>query len=428
MPTKVTLFQKTQTDKVMVWEISRKGSLLSYQWGYEGTDKPQSTTEQVKPCGAYTAEEQAEILFKRKVDERIRNGYKRSRDEAEKVTLKESFSFDPLPTSFSPAKPISAKPCEDKEDPEKRNLPNKAIRTLIDGGRFAAEKKYNGARALIVVLPDGTKKLYSRKIKLMGDNYKVFMEGVKEYAILPNSILDVEIILGDGSTNEQFRSVNAMTPNTLPARADEIYAEWLQKHPDMPISGVLHNILFYDGANVAEEPYWKRWDIIQDIVSQTAHGMLQAPLIFHKFDEAVAAMEKGNWEGLILLDLDAISEITMNGKAPRPKGCWKWKRIQQADCFIAEVLPEKGNPKLVGGFRLAQYDEDGNLVDCGKVGSGIDDEIRETGWDLVGRVVIVEYAERMPRNKVGQVCFQHPRILALRDDKTVEECICYDGE
>ena len=143
-----------------------------------------------------------------------------------------------------------------------------------------------------------------------------------------------------------------------------------------------------------------------------------------EFGEAVKRMKKEDWEGLVLWDKEMRSDFWLNGKPKRLVGCWKWKNTVEEDVFIIECVPEKGNKDLVGSFEVGQYDSEGRVIHCGKVGSGeLKDEQKTDAWSWTGKVIIIKYESRHEPNSKGEICFQHGRFNSLHPDKTKDECI-----
>lgn len=452
-----TLYQKTAIGKILQWTVRQEDHILKYEWGYTDSDNHQGQYEEVKPTSRNDAVSQASLIYLRKIDDRIRNGYKESISEAISANPITDFIFYPLPTCFAPPKPISAKPCMNKDDEILKHKPNSTIQRLINEHRLLAERKANGVRGYYVTaevkknkpqsddlfseeittweLPEIKKVLYSRKMKDMSEHFRLLKEALDRLPLPPNTILDVEVTLGGGFNDEQFRKVSSMSPNTLPYEAADIYRKWLMKHPDQPLIAYCFDVLFYEGVCVLNRPYYERFQIICDIIEMIEPGMagpnnehFDAPIIYTDFEEAKRAMIEGEWEGLVLWDKNMRSEYWMNGKPKRLAGCWKWKNTKTADCVIVDLVPEKGDDSLVGALVLCQYDTNGKKIMCGQAGSGLSDLQKEEAWGWIGKVVKIEYDERMPVNDRGERCFRNPRVKGLHEDKTPQECIFEEEE
>ena len=432
-----TLYQKTAIGKLMVWTITQKDDVLEYEWGYSDSDKWQKTEEKIKSINESTIAhktptENAAIVFTRKLQKRRDSGYFETQEEAEKSSL--TFDFDNLPKSFSPNKPVVSKPCLDKKDINKCNLPNKAVETLIKENRFWAQRKANGCRCFYVK-SENKSYLYSRKIKNVEENFIGLKEKLDELDIPPFSIIDLEAVIGGGYAMNQYLCISSMSPNTKPQRSKEIYNEWLNNHSEEEqIGAIVFDVVFWNSQPVIYSQYKERYELIETFCKNTdqewnnSKNKIVRPYNYIDFKEATKEMKDGNWEGLIVWDNELYSDYNLNGKPKRPKGCYKWKNSRTADCFVIEVIPQEGNDKLAGSLNVGQFNSTGDVIDCGNVGSGLTDETRLEAWDWKNKVISIEFNERLEPNDEGQVCFLFPRILELRKDKSKDECIFEEDE
>lgn len=452
-----TLYQKTSIGRVMRWAITQESNTLTYEWGYIGSENQQLQTENVQATSRTTNIEQASLIFDRKVKTRKQNGFKDSEQEAQMVDAKSDFTFDPFPSAFAPAKPIAVKPTENPDDDPKEHRPNKAMKDLMAAGKLIAQRKANGVRCFYVRFEDKpdtvndmfdesegitqtNSKIFTRKIKDCSGHFESLKIHLDSLPIPANTILDIEVTLGGGFTDEQFIIVNSMTPNTKPAEANRIYNQWLKDNPNKPLIGFLFDIIFWDGENIYQLPYEDRLTYMESVYRMNGENLHDYQGDVNKteaiwlpqsieisdiedFNDIVAIMIKQDWEGLVLKDISASCEFWLNGKPKRPKGNWKWKNVKEEDCFIIEVLPEKGDDSRVGSLALGQFLSDGTLLHCGNAGSGLTDNDAYSAWDWVGRVIKIQYDYRLPKNSSGEICFRNPRIIGLHKDKTKHECI-----
>lgn len=434
-----TLYQKTAIGKLMVWKISQHSDTLIHDWGYIDSDKWQRSEEKIQSIhegtiASKTAEENAALVFDRKVQKRLDAGYYKTQEEAEKASL--TFDFNALPKSFSPNKPVVSKPCLDKKDPEKCNLPNKAILQLIKDKRLWAQRKANGCRCFYVKSDTGSY-LFSRKIKDVSNNFIGIKAAFDALEIPSFSIVDFEAVIGGGYTQAQSTCISAMSPNTKPKRAEEILNEWMKDHSESEgIGALVFDVLFWDSEATVYQQYKDRYELIEKFCPYTdkeiekSKNRIVRPYLYTNLEQAIKEMKDGEWEGLVLWDNELNSDYCLNGKPRRPKGCYKWKNSRQADVFVIEVLPQEGNEKLVGALNVGQFDPSGAIINCGNVGSGLNDETRIEAWDWKDKVITIEFNERLEPNDEGQICFQFPRIVSQgpREDKSKDECIFDEDE
>jgi hypothetical protein len=456
-----SLYQKTSIGRIIEWTIIQDCGILTYKWGYLGSDNLQTQIEEVKPSGkngtlAYKdSEAQATLVYDRKIKSRKLNGFFDTEQSALVADASQDFKFNPFPTSFAPAKPIAEKPTENKHDDPQKHRPNKLIKDLIAHRKLIAQRKANGIRAFYVrfenqeTVKDGmfeeecgrniNSKMFSRKIKDMSEHFIKLKNHIDLLPIPENTILDIEITLGGGFTDEEFTIVNSMTPNTKSQESNSIYNLWLKNNPNKPLVGYLFDIIFWNGENVYKLPYEDRLTYMQlvndmnckiinlendNINSERIHVPMNLEIYnLDEFERIINLMTRERWEGLVLKDLSASCEFWLNGKPKRPKGNWKWKNTRETDCFVIEVLSEKGDDSKAGSLTLGQYLVDGSILHCGNAGSGLNDNDASSAWSWVGRVVTIQYDYRLPKNTLGERCFRNPRVCGLHPDKTKDECI-----
>jgi len=190
---------------------------------------------------------------------------------------------------------------------------------------------------------------------------------------------------------------------------------------------VLFDLVVFGGTLLVDEPYTTRLTALQAaLVYHPLEFLSVIEVLDLSFAEAKNRSIKSGWEGLVLYDADAASEIRMDGNfnnTPRPAGSWKWKPIQEDDFVITGwTKSKKGRNKgFVKDFLIAQYHPiTGELVDCGKVGTGLTLAARQKYADdaLYPMVFEIRFERRTSKNKLDQGC-----ILRQRSDKEPKECI-----
>jgi ATP-dependent DNA ligase len=276
--------------------------------------------------------------------------------------------------------------------------------------------------------------LFSRKIKNVADNFIGLKEAFDALDIPPFSIVDFEAVIGGGYTQAQYVCISSMSPNTKPKRAKEILDEWNASHQEKDgIGAIVFDVLFWNSEATVYQQYKDRYELVSKICPFTdkeiekSENRIVRPHNYTNLEEAIKDMKDSAWEGLILWDNELHSDYSLNGKPRRPKGCYKWKNARTADVFVIEPIPQEGNEKLVGALNVGQYNETGDIINCGNVGSGLTDETRIAAWNWKDQVITVEFNERLEPNDEGQICFLFPRIVELRKDKSKNECI-YDED
>lgn len=457
------LFQKVKTGKIRKIEISLDGDEIKTTWGFSDSNlTPQETTDIVKEVyypghlSYKTSEDQAKIEFTRKYDRLIKEGNKITIEEAQKSDPSLDIVLYPLSTSFRPSKPISKKPCLDADDPVKCNIPNRIIQKLIDNGRLLCQKKYNGIRALLVKA-DGEFHLYTGTSKDSTANFDWLIQYFNNYAkdyIPDESMLDMELIVGNGASISEFETLKSMKPNTLPVTANQIALKYLQKNEDKTLSAAIFDVVFWGSGNTLKLPYFERMEMAIAVVCHAENNKMNQPTpitlndvkidpnkIKTEFpwtskdlDEAMRHVNLYGWEGLVLRDRLAISEYSMSSKWFRPVGTYKWKSTKTGDFIITGTREGSGaNSNTASSFELSQYDkhpdQGGVLINCGHVGSGINDAMIESGLEnFIGSVAEVKFFARFVDTAKGIPSLQFPVYIGIRDDKIPSDCLLDEDE
>ena len=173
----------------------------------------------------------------------------------------------------------------------------------------------------------------------------------------------------------------------------------------------LFDVLQVDDRDVKPRSLSERKDILHEILDGTG---LETPMILAnsmeeilKFrDEEIAA----GGEGII-----CKNPTSAYGDA----NSWlKLKRFDTIDCFVIdyEDTPDYKRTGIPRSWFIGLYDDAGNLVNIGKVGSFVESvDPRKVGN---GSVVEVRFQEVTQDQKL-----RAPFILRVRHDKTPEECL-----
>lgn len=301
-------------------------------------------------------------------------------------------------------------------------IPRPQLATLVDaapeGDDWLHEIKYDGYR-LLAVLEDGDVRLITRNGKDWTAQYRAVAD---ELAELPadTAIVDGEVVvvLPDGRTSFQA----------------------LQNVQSGGSAGVLRfmafDLLHLDGVDVSLEPLDERKALLDtvlgglpgDVVHYSDHVEGQGPA-FHR--------------QACRLHLEGI--ISKRRSAPYSPGRgreWvKVKCLREQEFVIVGYTAPQGSRTGFGALWLAAHDEDGMLVQVGKVGTGFDEvALRALHRTLRSIQVSAPPVVNPPRGAsargvqwvrpelVAQVAYtemtadrslRHPTFRGLRDDKAV---------
>ncbi len=317
------------------------------------------------------------------------------------------FSLHPLEPKF-----VGAKPIESAEAG--------VLDRLESEGRLIIQRKRDG-NAMYVSAVGSRKRhvgLYSRVINELTAHFPALTEELREINLPADTLFAAEaLIQKNGVDNpDEFGKF----ARSHPARAVNLQ----QEHP--PIQLVLFNTIVRKGTSVVEKSYEHRLDMLRECFAKHTSRNVH---IVEVLDTPLAAAQtrslKEKWEGLVLYDKRASSAYRLDGKAdqtPRPDGCWKWKQYSESDFVVTGWVPStaKSHLGMVKDLKIAQYDPIArNLVDWGKVGTGLTREQRKEFTDntLYPMVVEVVFVGRTPKNRL-----KHAHIKRMRYDKKPEEC------
>lgn len=434
------LYQKKKDGKIMCWSIRQNNEELITTWGFLGTQNLQEDRYVSSGSGTpgtllfQTPEKSAKAEMERRIKSKKNDGFKDSIEEAklaENICEYKSI-FENLEKCFAPPKPVNNKPCK-KNSP---NTPNEYIQELENHGHLWSQIKRNGIRAFYIKTNKNSK-LMSRKMKDMGDNFLPIKQKLDSLNVPDYTILDMEIVVGEGLNNKEFRTVSSMAPNSFPETAKNIYSKWVKEYPNKPLKSFCFDVIFFEEKRTIGLPYVDRHKILENLLFKEQKEYMDRgennteTLIcyvenYSNFKEAFNIAQEKNAEGLVLWDKRMQSDFTMDGKPYRPPGCWKFKNSKSDDFFILDFESQKGDSSKVGSLIIAQFDEKGNIIRRGKVGTGLSHKQRSEAWGWRNKVIEVIYDDEHPKNNAGEICLQFPKFYHMREDKKREECIYYE--
>ncbi len=188
-----------------------------------------------------------------------------------------------------------------------------------------------------------------------------------------------------------------------------------------PVQVRIFNVVAYNNELVIGEPYRNRFEMIQKMTAKHSANVNTIEVLNMPLAEAQAHIIESELEGLVAYDLRAGSKILLevDGKTPRPLGCWKWKPLMEDDFVATGWNPSGENPNLVKDLNIAQYNPSGQIVGWGVVGTGLSDELkRELAKARYPFVIQAGFEDRTPNNRLI-----FGRFIRIRDDKMPQECI-----
>ena len=322
---------------------------------------------------------------------------------------------------FHPIKFMLATAAEDLAD---------IARTMPE--EFYVEDKFDGIRGQAHV-QRGRVALYTRTLDEMTHRFPELLEPLK--SLPTDAVLDGEIVPVRGASILPFQELQKRLGRKTVS--EELLAS-------VPVAFVAYDILYADGRVLADEPLEARRRALESLIAHDAAAVVrlseakrirEASELDAEFD---AARARGN-EGLMIKDPRSSYKPGKRGR--------EWLKLKRALATLDVVVTavEVGHGKrrnLLSDYTFAvrRSEDDAELLNVGKAYSGLTDaELAElTEWFRAhtlqefahGRVRVVEpkivlevtfdRVQESKRHKSGYA-LRFPRILRLREDKTVDE-------
>lgn len=199
-------------------------------------------------------------------------------------------------------------------------------------------------------------------------------------------------------------------------------------------SFMVFNVLVHAGENVAAQ--WTNAQRLQLIESKFQGLTCVRPVEVLKCSlaEAMASAVREGWEGLVTYHALKKSGFRLDGNEDspvRPDGCWKKKPSYEDDFVVTGwKLGTKGkrHSHRVGKLFIAQYGPGGELIPCGEVGIGLNDDMRnrlanDSLYPFVAEVRFERrFAPRAVKKREVQCALCFPCFVRVRTDKAPTAC------
>lgn len=422
----------SKKDKTLTWRIKQEGESYITEHGQEGgaiqtfSDTP---GDKGKPgTKAYvSAIDNAHFNILREIRKKEEHGYIEFINGVAVNEVATTISFDkPLPKNFCPLKPQS-------------NIEAKAHEKIHKSGKAHYTRKYDGFNTLFVH-GDGGWDAYSRRMDLVTDWFPNHIAELESSDFPKGTILTGEMVCQREDGTDNYKATSRV------CRSDANVARKLIEDKECPEpSYFIFDILFYNGKSLNDLSYDDRAKLWRDFSKVLIKPVTHHPVDINTWAEYAI---KNKWEGFVIVDGACIPGdkfYSFDGDAKRPKGHHKLKVTRTEDVVVFAVSEGSGKRLgSVGAIFVKQIDpETGLFFNCGKIGSGLNDETtgqmdklcREKGIPFLKKdpealkidlqdtshdiVVEMEYGERQEdTNK-----FKFPVFLRIRDDKKASECV-----
>ncbi len=396
-----TLYQLKKTGKLWQWSVRARGSHVITTYGYvDGI--LQETTEtalamNVGRSNEVVPEEQAKLIMERKIQAKLDNGYSESPKEAKLEP--EGLDYDNLPKSFTPAKPISS-------------IDEAKLRELFDAERLCIQRKWDG---MCIVLSKGQSLHFLTRGKLEDktDHFPHIMSELKD---LPEGTILVGELVASRQGADNFKYVTSIVRTKA---SEEAIAK---QSKDGYLYYIIFDVLHWAGEDITALPYRDRMSLLNAWDKQYSGTPENLKGSYDELFGKKGIISKNGWEGLVVHDSNAGTEIRLDGKEAR-LGMWKYKKIHTEDCWLEDPEQGKGrNENRLGKCKGYQYSPTGEKIYIGDVGGGYSDQERDAFWQrrkgLFPCAAEVETSERLVSMKL-----RFPVFIRLRPDKSEKECI-----
>ena len=304
---------------------------------------------------------------------------------------------------------------------------------LADIGTAAIEWKYDGAR--VQIHKEGDKvRIFSRRMENVTESLPEIVQAARQINA-KSAILDGEAVaVGIDGRPMAFQEILKRFRRKYKVKKNLLAAQ-------IPLRLFLFDLIYLDGKSVTHLPLTERRALLEKITTQNpASFALLADQVLSDSVEAVEeiyrqALAAGH-EGLILKN---PSSVYAPGK--RGKNWLKIKPVMETlDLVVIGAKWGEGRrASFLGSYRLGCRDTaTGDLLDMGYVATGLTDEalaeltsmfreliLLEKGMEVeIKPAVIFEVAyeeiQRSPNYSSGYA-LRFPRMVAVRDDKSLEE-------
>lgn len=281
------------------------------------------------------------------------------------------------------------------------------------------EYKYDGARYQIHKAGD-TVMVFNRKGKIVNEQFADIIEDVQKYP-QKNLILDTEIypINPDGS------------PSPFKKMGTRIHSKDHEKAMrDCPVKLAIFDVLHYEGQTLLDEPLSRRLEYLDLFEDRAIYAKDENYNLF--YSRAIAE----GFEGIMVKNLNATYHA--GKRSPH----WAKHKPPRIDLDVVITGARYGEGKrghVFASFDIAvahnhQYPD--NFYGVGSIGTGFKDRdfLRLTNalrpivesfdnetYHVLPRIVLEVTADLVSTNAEGNYGLRFPRLVSIRDDKSVSE-------
>lgn len=416
---KCILVQKNSSGRVKYIILTQNKDVVARVWGLiDGKFQETSNTYDFINEGKANQldpEQSAISDFERVIQTKTKEGYiiVDSLDDLPDLDSNE-MDFDNVPLEFACSKPNT-------------KIDDKKLNALIKSGSLKLDRKYNGLCHFVSINSVGDVKIYTRRIDDHTRKYPSLVKSIKKQNFPPNSLLIGELVIDpllEIPHMEGFKLISQISKsNTVKGKLKDDLTKAFDYQKKHKVRYAVFSVLYYGGEQVWKEQYkYIVENYIHKLPTVYDNDVIFQPEEFtFKTADDVRRRAKEiieDTEGYVVWDLTQSVEISFNGK-PKRRACYKVKASRDDDVIAYGWKKGTGDHQgQIGSLLIGKYDEEGNMVDMGRCGSGLkDDECDPDMWEFPC-VIEIEYDQRFPTGK-----YQFPRFTKIHEDKLPEDII-----
>lgn len=282
----------------------------------------------------------------------------------------------------------------------------KNIKKLFSTNEMIAQPKYDGER-LLVHFDNGNTYCTTRRISKKTNRFNELQDNLPTF----HATLDLDYTVLDGEIYSKDWATVAGITKSLPERSLQLQQENEAKY-------AAFDCLFFDGDDVRELPYFKRFELAKIVIKQLnkPHMHITESTPVNSREHGIVLMDEyisKGFEGAVLKHL--------NMQYDEKYAILKLKKSITVDCVVYDWTLGQGKySETVGALKLGYYDKEKNdFVHITNCAPGTDSEREDwrRNWHLMKNSVVEVKCQELTKTSM-----RHPVIVRLRHDKTYEMC------
>lgn len=424
MTKQTLLIIKRQDGKPQFLQLELKGNTLFREYGIIGgiIHGTSHTYEAINigKVNEKTPETVAEEDYNRIIKAKLNEGYLITKDLSNLSSLDKEYTLDlyNIPKSFCISKPI-------------KTISISTIDALLDSGNGKFFIKYNGIGHFILIKPDNTVAIYTRRWCDHTKKYPEIVRNILNQGYPPGTLIYSEFCIDPTLKIPHMTAFLLMSQISKADVVEGICKEEVTKslalQEKYKVRAALLYIIYCDNKPAYKYPLNVNLNSLLINSSDISKGEAifvpkEVPIKSGKAAMQLVKENKDKVEGLILIDTTKSIEVTMNGK-PNRCASWKVKARGDADVIADGYILGRGKyQEKIGSLKICQYNAEGHRVDLGTVGGLTDIDRDPNSWKFPC-VIEVKYDQRFP--DTGK--FQFGQFSKRHEDKLPEDVAIFNN-